>query len=249
VIPSIEIKVNIDGDVDKALSVLEEFGTETQNRQIWFAEDRLGVSDGKLSLLDAGVSVRFRSGDGSDDVTMKLRPCDEKQLVGTWSSSFTAKPFEYRIEGDWSGSRHLLAASAVTTQPQASVLAAVAPGANSALALDDNQLRFFDDCAPPGVHADRLIAMGPISATKWTDLTFGALNVTMERWTVLDMDFLELSVRAKPGPGQTAQDVQNRATSMQRELLQVVTERGVVISQRRENKTERVLTALASSAR
>lgn len=248
-IASIEIKVNIDGDVDKALSALEEFGAETQKRQIWFAEDRLGVSDGKLSLLDAGVSVRFRSGDGPDDVTMKLRPCDQKQLVGPWSSPFTTKTFEYRIEGDWSGSRHVLAASAVTTQPQASVLAAIAPGANSALALDDNQLRFFDDCAPPGAHADRLIALGPISATKWKDLKFGALDVTMERWTVLDMDFLELSVRAKPERGETTQDVQNRATSMQRELQQAVIERGVVISERRENKTERVLTALASSAR
>jgi hypothetical protein len=37
--------------------------------------DRDGADAGALTLLTAGVIVQFRSGDGPDDSTVKLRPC------------------------------------------------------------------------------------------------------------------------------------------------------------------------------
>ena len=149
----VEIKVNVDGEVDDALSVLENPEAELEKRQIWFCEDRLGVSQGKLTLLDGGVIIRFRSGERADELTLKLRPCDEAQLVGTWSKSFRKDSFEYRIEGDWSGNRRVMAASAVSSRPPGSLLDAVAPDLDAALAFDHNQRMFFADCARPGVQA------------------------------------------------------------------------------------------------
>jgi hypothetical protein len=249
VIVPIEIKVNIDGDVDQALSALRQSHGQPEWRQIWFAEDRFAISEGKLALLDGGAIVRFRSGEGPDELTLKLRPCDEQQLVGKWSDSFEEESFKYRIEGDWSGSRHVLAASAVSNQPQDSLLDTVAMGVDAAIPLDDNQRQFFDDCARPGVHADRLVALGPIAATKWSELKFGELDVNMERWTVADLDFLELSIRVKPKGGETVDTFESRAAAKQQELHQAVIDRGTAISERRENKTQRVLAALAERYR
>ena len=149
----VEIKVNVDGEVDDALSILEKPEAQLEKRQIWFCEDRLGVSQGKLTLLDGGVIIRFRSGERADELTLKLRPCDEAQLVGTWSKSFKKDSFEYRIEGDWSGNRRVMAASAVSSRPPGSLLDAVAPDLDAALAFDHNQRMFFADCARPGVQA------------------------------------------------------------------------------------------------
>jgi hypothetical protein len=180
-------------------------------------------------------------------LTVKLRPCDEQQLVGTWRQhKFREGSFKYRIEGDWTGSRHLLAASAVSSQPPGALLDMVAPGVNAAAALVDSQHQFFDDCARPGVHADRLRAFGPIVATKWKDLRLDGLEVDMERWTVADLDFLELSIRVEPDDEETAADFEGRATEKQRDLHQALQHRRVAVSERRENKTQLVLTALTA---
>ena len=243
----VEIKVNIDGGVGEALAALGEPQGAVSKLQIWFAENRKGVEHGDLLLLNSGVIIRFRSGE-KDDLTAKLRPCTEAQLVDRWSAPFDTKSFEYRIEGDWSGQRRVLAASAVSKRPQGSLLDAVKADVDAAAALSADQREFLDACVP-GVRIDRLLALGSISSTKYSDLPLDDLDVNMERWTVADLDFLELSIRVKSKDDETADEFESRAERKQKKLEKAVRHRGLVISEHHENKTKRVLTALASSIR
>ncbi|MFD8228754.1 hypothetical protein ACFV16_31970 [Streptomyces massasporeus] len=240
----IEIKVNIDGNIADALSALDQTqGEQAQKRLIWFAEHRQGVADGRL-LLDSGVIVRFRSGDTPDELTVKLRPCTTEQLSSRFSEPFDKESFEYKVEEDWSGIRRALSASATRTHPQGALLHAVTPGADAAAPLDTLQLQFLQECAP-GVHINGLDALGPISSTKLNNVPIDDLEVDLERWTVVDLDFLELSIRIKPKHGEDFHEFEQRAERKQKKLESAVQDRGVVISENPENKTRRVLTALA----
>lgn len=256
----VEVKVNIEGTVDDAVSALLPSQPRKSERRIWFAEDHSGVEEGRLPLLDGGVIVRFRSGDGPDDLTAKLRPSEESQLVGRWSRPFEFEPesLEYRVEGDWSGKRRVLAASAEMERPPGSLLGAVQPGVDAALGLSVIQRQFIDQCARPALQINRLIALGPINAQKWSDVKLGELDVNLERWTVVThlrpgdgslLDFLEVSIRVKPKGDDTQKAFESRVERKQRELEETVRGSGVTISELRENKTQRVLTALSAAAR
>jgi hypothetical protein len=106
---------------------------------------------------------------------------------------------EYRIEGDWSGDRHVLAASAKTSHP-AGLLAELVGGSRFDRVFTPEQRRFVGDCAHIGVDVGQLVGLGPIASTKWEDLQIGGVNhVDAERWTVAGLDFLELSIRCFVG--------------------------------------------------
>ncbi|MFF9032942.1 hypothetical protein [Streptomyces iakyrus] len=240
----IEIKVNIDADVADALSTLAQPGGESQKRLIWFAEHPQGVEDGRL-LLDSGVIVRLRSGDTPDELTVKLRPCTTDQLTGRFSSPFDGESFEYKVEQDWSGSRHVLSASATCVHPQGTLLNAATPGADAADFLDTLQRQFLQECAP-AVHITELAALGPIASTKFNNVPLDDLEVDLERWTVADLDFLELSTRIKPRHDEKPHEFETRVEHKQKKLRSAVRDRGIAISQNPDNKTRRVLTALAT---
>jgi hypothetical protein len=241
----VEVKVNIAGGVAEALAALGEARSAVSKLQIWFAETRNAVEHGDLALLNSGVIIRFRSGE-KDDLTVKLRPCTQEQLVESWSAPSKTASLEYRIEGDWSGQRRSLAASAVSKRPQGSLLDAVKTDIDAAAAVSADQREFLATCAP-GVRIDGLRALGPISATKFSDLSLGDLDVNMERWTVADLDFLEVSIRVEPKDGESADEFELRVERKQKKLEKKVREHGVVISDRHENKTKIVLTALADA--
>lgn len=241
----VEIKVNIEDNIADALSTLGQPQGSTPKRLIWFAENRQSIADGRL-LLDSGVIVRFRSGDTPDELAVKLRPCTKAQLVGRFSNPFDRESFEYKIEEDWSGSRRVLSASATRAHPQGALLNAVAPEADAAAPLDARQLHFLQECAP-AVHITGLVALGPIASTKFNDVPLDDLEVDLERWTVADLDFLELSIRVKPKDGEKAHEFETRAKRKQKKLESAVRDRGVVISENPENKTRRVLTTLTAS--
>jgi len=61
--------------------------------------------------------------------------------------------------------------------------------------------------------------------------------------------FLELSIRVKPERQEADAAFQDRASELQRDLHEAVRRRGVAISDRQENKTQRVLAALAATHR
>lgn len=181
-------------------------------RQIWFAEDRSGLqAGGQLNMLSRGIILRIRSGEGPDDSTAKLRPVDAEQLTKQWSEPFKQEPLKYRIEGDWSGGRHVLAASAETSHPEGSLAEFVGAGRFDQV-FTPEQRQFVGDCAHIGVEVGQLVGLGPIGSTKWKDLRIGGVDeVNAERWTVADLDFLELSIRVKPKNDESAKKYQDRA--------------------------------------
>jgi hypothetical protein len=243
----IEIKANIDGAVTDALARMGDPGSAAK-RQIWFAEDRAGLASGELPLYTAGIIVRVRSGEGPDDTTAKLRPCAESQLHGRWRKPFENDAVKYRIEGDWSGQHHVQAASAVSTFEQGSQ-AQIGGAALREQALTSSQRKFLHRCAAVPVAVSELIALGPIHSTKWSAVTLGGLEVDAERWTVSDLDFLELSIRVEPKGHDKAGDVQTRAVKRQARLLDAIDGLGMRVATNTDNKTHRVLTALAAAVR
>lgn len=244
----IEIKVNIEGDVGAALEALGHPVPATK-RLVWFAEDGEGIAKGELRLFSGGVIIRIRSGEGPDDSTVKLRPCVVGDLPERWKKSPAgAPPFEYRIESDWSGRRHVHAASAVVGHPQSTLLqrgdgAALTPGSITA-----DQLTFLRDCTSTPVDTDRLVALGSIASTKWEDVEVGSLKVNAERWQVGGEDFLEVSDRIKPKDDDSAGDLAARAQERQKELTAALADLRISESANEQSKTQRVLTALANSA-
>ena len=248
VIFPVEIKANIDGSVPLALAALDDPAPDTR-RQIWFVEGRAGLRGGQLPLLSAGVIVRIRSGGEQDDSTAKLRPVDLTQLTGRWAKPFDDqsdhKSLQYQIEGDWSGERHLLAASAVVSHSPGTL--AVRAGFPEA-ALTKQQQKFLDQCATVHVDIADLEPLGPIMSTKWSDVRLsGGVKVNIERWTVLDLDFLELSIRVKPKPGEKQHDFSARAAEQQSELVAAIETHALRLATNTDNKTQRVLKALASA--
>jgi len=147
----VEIKVNIDASRADVVDFLAQQPTNGSTRQIWFAEERAGVERGQLPLLENHVIVRLRIGGGVDDVTVKLRPCAEQQLVGRWMAPFETKSFGYRIETEWSGQQRGLAASAVSERAQGSLLVVVGAYADPAEEITIKQRQFLNQCAPPDV--------------------------------------------------------------------------------------------------
>ncbi|MFJ2932506.1 hypothetical protein ACIO8G_07035 [Streptomyces sp. NPDC087219] len=244
----IEIKVNIEGDVASALSALGGAGAARTMRRIWFAEDRQSVAEGRVRLLDEGVIVRFRIGGGSDELTVKLRPCERERLVGRFADAFDPPPLSYRIEEDWSADNRVVAASLTHGHPSGALLGAVQPGADSAASIDPVQDQFLDVCAPD-VQLDGLVALGPVLSTKAADVALGDLEVDLEAWRVAGLEFLEVSTRVKPKDGESAEELTARAERRQRKLEEAVREAGVTPSDLSESKTHRVLTALAEAGR
>ncbi|MDX3783438.1 hypothetical protein [Streptomyces europaeiscabiei] len=242
----VEIKVSIEGDAEAALSALGGSHGPMTKRRIWFAEDRDGVAEGRVPLLDGGVIVRYRIGGGPDDLTVKLRPCTREMLVGRFSAPFDGEPFTYKIEEDWSANRRVLAASLVHTHPSAALSGAVEQGADPAAPIDAVQDQFLHACAP-AVRLDGLVALGPILSTKADDVPLDDLDVDLEAWSVAGLEFLEASIRVKPKDADDTEELTARAERKQRKLEDAVRERGVTVSEHPESKTRRVLTALAQA--
>ncbi|MEN4478738.1 hypothetical protein [Mycolicibacterium cosmeticum] len=244
----VEIKLNVDAarvDVVGALGQQPQAGT---TRQIWFAEERAGVDRGVLTLFTNHVVIRLRSGSGSDDLTVKLRPCTPEQLIGRWTDDFDTKVLNYRVEGDWSRARRVLAASAVSQRTSGSLLETVGPFADPGEAISIKQRQFLKLCGPSDLHVGHLVALGPIVSTKWTDIDIGEGTVNVERWITADLDIVELSTRVSPREHESDAEFEARAVRRQRRLEQAAGDLGLPVDAHRETKTQRVLAALARIA-
>lgn len=244
VLVSIEVKLNIGGDLDAAIATVAPPSHPRVQRDIWFVEHAPGIASGEPSLYRSHVILRIRTGDEATESTVKLRPLDPALLKGPWRAERKDQHegFDYRIEGDWSGTRHVLAASAVLARDAA--LAASAP----ARAFNRRQRQFLERCAGVDLAGLELVALGPVASTKWADVPFGNRTVSMERWTVGPLDFLELSIRIKKKPGDTADRVRRRATRRQADLEAAALALGLALDANSENKTQRVLHHLATTA-
>ena len=234
----IEIKVNIGGNVEPALTALG-LG-EGKARKVWFLDDLTEGLEKPLPLLSEDIILRLRRRDnGKEDSTVKLRPCRRSQLAGKWAAA-PPDDEQYRIEGDWSRSRHVLAASCVADLQRGTIENALDGPGRIADLFSDPQREFLADCGQIRVALGAVTVLGarPIAATQWKDFSVGSVpNVVAERWTVDELDFLELSIRVESG----AED----AAAAQRTLQDEVASRGLEFANNDMPKTERVMRRLA----
>jgi hypothetical protein len=208
-------------------------GVPDRRRRIGFVED-LRPGGGALPLLDAGVILRVRENAGDDDdSTAKLRPVERAQLRGEWRHSD-----KLRVEADWAGTRHVLAASFEAERPKGRIAGAWAGDEPIRKLFDDDQESFLADCTPLTLDLDALTLLDPIDAARWDDVRVRGVEgrVVAERWIVGDLDFLELSVRAAG---------EDEAPSAQRALETGVADLGIAVPPEQETKTRRVLGYLA----
>ncbi|WP_330507427.1 hypothetical protein [Gordonia prachuapensis] len=244
VIAPVEIKVNLDSPVTDALDALGCAAEPPIRRDIWFAEARTHDAGNRFPLLAGHLTIRLRSGD-RDDVTVALRPCDTERLVGRWRSAFEQPEFSYRLEQDWCGSRRVVASSAISRRPSGSVAAALSAGDDPAHVLDSAQRQFVVMCTPGGVPIDHLVTLGPVSSETWPQVRIDGCPAHVERWTVGDVDVLELAVRVIPRHGETRADLERRAATAQSVFEAAMGRRGLSVgSDHGATKTHRVMAAL-----
>lgn len=205
--------------------------------QIFFCEDvNPGVSPG-TPLLDRGVVLRARiRSDGDDDATIKLRPCRGSQLTDRWLSETE----NLKVEADWAGERKVLAASHTDDRPK-QVIPDVERGQRPVTDLfTTQQLEFLRDCADITVNLDTLTVLPQVTAVRWKAIETAPpdLSLRAERWTVGDLDFLELSIAVQI----------TQAPAMQAALTDFVGSLGFAVDPDQETKTRQVLEHLVRAS-
>ena len=191
---AIEIKVNIGGDVEHALTALDLNGGK--QRRVWFLDDLTEGVRPPLPLLSAGLILRLRRREnGKEESTIKLRPCRRSQLTGSWNIA-PEDDRKYRIERDWSRTRHVLAASCDADLVPDTIDRAINGAGQITDVFTESQRDFLAECGEIRVALGGVTALKPIAATQWKNFSIGRVpDVAAERWTVAGLDLLELSIR------------------------------------------------------
>ncbi|WIM98732.1 hypothetical protein ACTOB_002342 [Actinoplanes oblitus] len=240
----VEVKVSLDSDqTAKAVQALEL--PDLPPWQVYFVEDVTAGLCSATPLLDQHLILRARRRtSGKDDVTVKYRPGRRSQLTDSWLAVTKTKvdglKSEFKIEEDWAADRRTLAVS-LTAELPAGVVAAVAGGERTINALlSADQKRLIEECAGFAVNLGTLTMLPAVSAVRWPEFAVPrpdgpGLDVRAERWTVGDLDFLELSIV----------DTVQGAPAAQAALLAFVEGRGLVPSSA-EAKTTQVMRALVA---
>jgi hypothetical protein len=197
--------------------------------QIHFCED-VTPTVPSTPLLDLGVILRARiRPDDDDDFTVKLRPCRGSQLTDHW----VKETDKLKVEADWAGDRHVLAASHTDKRPQALIPTVVAKQLPFKDLFTEQQLAFLVDCASVTINLDALTVLPPVTAVRWKNIAAAPqeLGLRAERWTVADLDFLELSAVAPV----------EEAASKQDAIHHFLSSLGLEIPDEREPKTRQVM--------
>ena len=211
----VEVKVSLDSDqTAEAVRALDL--ADVPPWDISFVED---VTIGLCSatpLLDQHLIVRARrKTKGKDDVTVKFRPGRRSQLTDSWLAMTTTADgnldAELKVEEDWAGERRMLSISLTADRPKGLVAAAAAGERGIGALLNHDQRRLIDESAGTLVNLAALTMLPAVSAMRWPT-TFpvpgpggSAMDVRAERWTVHDLDFLELSIAVEVQDAQAAQ--------------------------------------------
>ena len=238
----VEIKVTVASAATGGQAVAEAISLlgldeEGAQRSIWFLEDCTPGLRMPLPLLESGVIVRLRQeADGSGDSTVKLRPCRRSQLRRSWDGDARGQDWEHRIEQDWAGARRTLAASCVAEVSERQLSDAVNGKATWRSVLHAKQEEYLEDCADLRINADGLVALGPITATRWKGIDIAEHDAVAERWTIDALDFLELSIRESDGP--------TKAVATQASFESALRDRNIPVVEG-ETKTRTVLDYLA----
>ncbi|WP_336109768.1 hypothetical protein [Streptomyces sp. PTD9-10] len=245
-----EIKISFSGDEARgALAALGLRGGEGRRRTIHFWDSPRRGGDGiSLPFLERGVIFRLRVDDGDHgderemDMTVKLRPCPP--LPPEWQKNLKDEDeeWEFRIEEDRTGPafRPMLSASLQDDRKadEELVESALRPerGALDGLLTKPHRHLLRDAVELEKGDLKGLRALGPVRAVRWKqDWDTLPHSVALEEWSVKDLHFLEVSVRA---------DIAD-ATRTEELLAQALRNRDVDLPRTGEMKTRLVLTALA----
>jgi hypothetical protein len=102
--------------------------------------------------------------------------------------------------------------------------------------FNGGQRRFLRDCAGIPVNLDALTLLAPVEAARWEDVRVEDVeDVVVERWTVGELDFLELSLK---------KDTVEEARAAQARLERAMGALGLERDDEHASKTERVLAHL-----
>ncbi|MFF0492650.1 hypothetical protein ACWDSJ_24430 [Nocardia sp. NPDC003482] len=228
-ITPIEIRVDLEGGIADAID-RSTADRRVKRRDVWFAEARPRPTGGSPTLMSSGIVIRMRTGEHYDDVSVELRPCHPDQLSGRWAASFTEGDVRYRVSRRWHGETRAWSACLTSRRPSGSLRAAAGPDGDIATVLDSVQRQFLISCTVHGVAVEHLVALGPIGWTKWKRVRLGDQEVEAERWSVADLDLVELSLLVVPRPGETPADLDDRAAAAQRRLEARVRDGGSAIA-------------------
>ena len=231
----VEIKVNLSGDQTKAAMAKLQLSAGDQPWQIYFCEDVARGVSVATPLKDAGVILRARHKlRRKDDSTVKLRPARRSQLTDDWLEAEEGDDWEVKVEADWAGARRVLAISHTADRPHDVVVDATAGRRPATSLFTEQQEAFLRDCSPIRINLQALTVLPPVTAIRWDTVEGapGPLGVRAERWTVDDLDFLELSTVVKQP---------TEAESRQSALLDYVDSLGLAVDSDPESKTDRVL--------
>ena len=240
----VEVKVSLDSDqTAAAVQVLDL--ADGAPWKIFFVEDVTTRLCSATPLLDQHLIVRAREkSSGKDDATVKFRPARRSQLTDSWLATKSADgklESEFKVEEDWAGERRVLSVSLTADRPDGRVAAVAAGERDINALLSDDQKRLIEECAGTFVNLATLTMLPAVSATRWPTFAVPvpggpALDVRAERWTVQDLDFLELSIVVK---------VPEKAQAAQAALIAFVEGKGLKPSVG-ETKTSQVLQRLVA---
>ena len=239
----VEVKVTLAGDqTDLAVQRLG-LPPDRPRWRIHFCEDVTEGGSAVPPLLTAGVVLRARDKAGdTDDTTVKLRPCRRSQLTDRWLAAEEGKTedgdeWEVKVEADWSGHRRVLAASRTTDRSEGTVGGG---GRSVADLLVVEQRDFLRDCSPIPINLETLTVLPPVTATRWRDVDAapGGLDLRAERWTVGDLDFLELSLACDLDEARSRQDA----------LTGFVRSLDLLVDPNQQSKTRQVVEHLVAEA-
>jgi hypothetical protein len=234
----VEIKVTVAGDGTAAAVRALGLSPDRPTWRIYFCEDVTEGLTARTPLLDAGVILRARDkSGGKDDTTVKLRPSRRSQLPDRWLAAEKGDDWDLKVEADWSGDERVLACS-LTADRHEGLVAAIGRGGGAVEDLfGKDQLDFLRECAPIPVTLGAVTVLPPVTATRWGKVEGTPdPDVRAERWTVGDLDFLELSVVAPVA----------QAPATQERLVGFVTARGIAVPRKQEPKTRRVVEHLVA---
>jgi hypothetical protein len=159
-------------------------------------------------LLDIGVVLRVRGKTPtSGDSTIKLRPSRWSQLDPQYFENIEADADDaedLKIEADWAGETRSLAASMKVEWSDSRL----SDGRPVPELFSKTQLDFLATCSVGRVNLAAVSMLPPIAATRFEEFTIDGVTsgVRAERWQVdAGLDFLELSIVAKPKKAVAAQ--------------------------------------------
>src|SRR4051794_31789274 len=237
---TVEIKVTVSGG--QVAPAITELGLDGgKSWSVLFFEDVTSAVTPGTPLLDAGVILRARQkSDAKGDSTVKLRPCRWTQLSDAFLTNWTKDDAELKIEADWAGPKHGLAASLTVDWADGRVREVNAGTRPASDLFTPVQQDFLARCGREPVNLAAISALPAFRATRWDAIAAGAgLSIRPERWTLPGGDdFLELSIVSAP----------DQAPAQATALDEFVAGHGLEPDRSQENKTQRVLASLIGPA-